>query len=142
MAGAQEKANTNNEVAVVAGSPVQRMLQDGQQSEFGLEVSLQGINGVPISSGQDDSTGGSAILLAVILILMAGGWSRFCFAPANAEAAGEIKRSIDVNKHITFITITSSTATAATAVSKIRRASALYTPTSTPAGGARDVQVD
>jgi hypothetical protein len=31
---AQEKANTNNEVAVVAGSPVQRMLQDGagQQS--------------------------------------------------------------------------------------------------------------
>jgi hypothetical protein len=74
---AQEKANTNNEVAVVAGSPVQRMLQDGagQQSEFGLEVGLQGINGAP-ATGQDDSSGGggSAIGVAVIvLILMAGG---------------------------------------------------------------------
>jgi hypothetical protein len=63
MAGAQEKANTNNEVAVVAGSPVQRMLQDGQQSEFGLEVGLQGINGVPISVARMTAVADRRLLL-------------------------------------------------------------------------------
>jgi hypothetical protein len=69
-------------VSVVADSSVQRMLQDGAaQSEFGLEVGLQGINGVPITGGEDDSSGGSAIVVAVvILILLASGCGLgFCF---------------------------------------------------------------
>jgi hypothetical protein len=99
---AQEKANNNNEVSVVVGSPVQRMLQDGAaQSEFGLEVGLQGINGVPISSGQDDSSDGSPILVAVvILILLAGGCGLgVCFFTKRRSRKEEIERSIDVNKH-------------------------------------------
>jgi hypothetical protein len=98
---AQEKANNNNEVSVVTGSPVQRMLQDGAaQSDFGLDVGLQGINGVPVSV-QDDSSNGSPILVAVvILILLAGGCGLgFCFFTKRGSRKEEIKRSIDVNKH-------------------------------------------
>jgi hypothetical protein len=68
---AQQQQNNNNEVSVVADSPVQRMLQDGAaQSEFGLEVGLQGING--IINGQDDSSGGgsSAIFDAVLVLIL------------------------------------------------------------------------
>jgi hypothetical protein len=77
-------------------------LQDGAaQSEFGLEVGLQGINGVPISSGQDDSSDGSPILVAVvILILLAGGCGLgVCFFTKRRSRKEEIERSIDVNKH-------------------------------------------
>jgi hypothetical protein len=98
---AQQQQNNNNEVSVVADSSVQRMLQDGAaQSEFGLEVALQGINGVPISDGQDDSSDGSPILVAVvILILMASGCGfGFCCFTKRRSRKEEIKRSIDVNK--------------------------------------------
>jgi hypothetical protein len=75
MAAQQNRGESGvSMVSVVTGSS-QRMLQDGAaQSEFGLEVGLQGINGV--SSGQDDTDGGggSAIVVAVvILILLASG---------------------------------------------------------------------
>jgi hypothetical protein len=80
---AQEKANKNNEVSVVVPSPVQRMLQDGAaQSEFGLEVGLQGING--IANGQDEGSGGSgsvifdAVLVLILLVAGCGLGFFFC----------------------------------------------------------------
>jgi hypothetical protein len=97
---AQQQQSKNNEVSVITDSSVQRMLQDGAaQSEFGLEVGLQGINGVPIN-GQDDSSGGgnSAIGVAVVvLILLASGcgfgfW--FCTKRRNRK-----EEEIVVNKH-------------------------------------------
>jgi hypothetical protein len=71
------------------------MLQDGTgQQSVGLEVSLQGINGVPLS-GQDDSTGGSAILVAVIvLILMAADVVSILLLHQQTEAAGDRDRSM------------------------------------------------
>ncbi len=84
MAAQQEKKNNDmntdesraSAVSVVADSSVQRMLQDGApQSEFGLEVGLQGING---SSGAEDSNsdGPSTIAVATIVLiaLAAGGF--------------------------------------------------------------------
>jgi hypothetical protein len=64
-------------VSVVTDS-AQRMLQGGEnQSEFGLEVALQGIDGD--SGDQDSSSGGgsSIIVAAVVLIVLAAGG---CFA--------------------------------------------------------------
>jgi hypothetical protein len=48
------------------------MLQDvAAQSEFGLEVGLQGINGDGESSGQDDSSGdGSSAIVAAVVVLV------------------------------------------------------------------------
>jgi hypothetical protein len=77
MAAQQNRDEAGVSVVSVVADSSQRMLQDGAaQSEFGLEVGLQGINGV--SSDQDDSSsssdGGSAIVVAVVvLILLASG---------------------------------------------------------------------
>jgi hypothetical protein len=100
LMAAQEKANSNNEVSAVTGSPVQRMLQAGAaQSEFGLEVGLQGINGVPVSVEDDSSDGSPIIVAVVILILLAGGCGLgVCFFTKRRSRKEEIKRSIDVNK--------------------------------------------
>jgi hypothetical protein len=102
VAAQQQQQSNNNEVSVVADSSVQRMLQDGAaQSEFGLQVGLQGINGVSDSGEDDSSGGGNSILVAVvILILLAGGCGfGFCFFTKRRSRKEEIKRSIDVNKH-------------------------------------------
>jgi hypothetical protein len=74
---AQQKNNIDESgvsvVSMVADSS-QRMLQDGaDQSEFGLEVGLQGING---DSGIEDSdSGGSStiVVAAIVLIMLAAG---------------------------------------------------------------------
>jgi hypothetical protein len=86
-------------VSVVADSS-QRMLQDGAaQSEFGLEVGLQGINGNGDSSGQDDSSsdGGSAIVAAVVvLVLLAfGGGVGLFFCTRK----GRKEESMDIVNH-------------------------------------------
>jgi hypothetical protein len=55
-------------VSVVADSLVHRMLEDGgAQSEFGLEVGLQGINGVPTN---DSSGGGGSVIIASVVVLL------------------------------------------------------------------------
>ena len=58
----------------VATDSAQRILHDGEnQSEFGLEVRLQGID-VEVSDEGSSSDGGSAIIYAVVvLILLAAG---------------------------------------------------------------------
>jgi hypothetical protein len=136
---AQQQQNNNNEVSVVAGSPVQRMLQAGAaQSEFGLEVGLQGINGVPITS-QDDSSDGSPIIVAVvILILLAGGCGLgFCFLTKRRSRKEEIKRSINVNQH--HHQQHGSNGSVGTYPSQRSMYSDQYT---SQRGSARDVQVD
>jgi hypothetical protein len=88
-------------VSVVADSSVpQRMLQaGGTQSEFGLQVGLQGINGAS-NSGQDDtsSSGGSPIVVAVIVLILlaAGGGLGFFFCTKRRTRKEEIVR---VDKH-------------------------------------------
>jgi hypothetical protein len=79
---AQQKILGNDESGVSVVSVVtdsaQRMLEEGDnQSEFGLEVRLQGINGD--SGDQGSSSGGtsSIIYAAVVLIVLAAGG---CFA--------------------------------------------------------------
>jgi hypothetical protein len=75
---AQKKENNNNnndsDESVVSDWS-QRLLQNGAaETEFGLGVGLQGINGV--SNGQDDSSGGvgSALVVAtVVFVLLAIG---------------------------------------------------------------------
>jgi hypothetical protein len=77
MAAHESRDESGVSVVSVVADSSQRVLQDGAaQSDFGLEVGLQGINGD--SSGQDDSStssgGGSAIAVAVLnFILLAAG---------------------------------------------------------------------
>jgi hypothetical protein len=73
MAAQQNRDDSRSSVVSVVADSSQRMLQDGAaQSEFGLEVGLQGINGDGDSSGQDDSSGdgGSAIVAAVVVLVL------------------------------------------------------------------------
>jgi hypothetical protein len=73
MAAQQNRNDSRSSVVSVVADSSQRMLQDGAaQSEFGLEVGLQGINGDGDSSGQDDSSGdgGSAIVAAVVVLVL------------------------------------------------------------------------
>jgi hypothetical protein len=88
-------------VSVAADSSVsQRMLQaGGTQSEFGLQVGLQGINGAS-NSGQDDtsSSGGSPIVVAVVILILlaAGGGLGFFFCTKRRTRKEEI---VGVDKH-------------------------------------------
>jgi hypothetical protein len=102
MAAQQNRDESGVSVVSVVAESSQRMLQDGAaQSEFGLEVGLQGINGDGgNSSGQDDSSGGgdSPILVAVVvLVLLAGGCGLgffFCTRRNRKEESKDI-----VNHH-------------------------------------------
>jgi hypothetical protein len=74
---AQQMNNNRDEsgvsvVSVVAGSS-QRMLQGADQSEFGLDVGLVGINGDFGDESSSSSGGGSAIAVATVLIFLAAG---------------------------------------------------------------------
>jgi hypothetical protein len=120
-------------VSEVADSSVQRMLQDGAaQSEFGLEVGLQGINGVPIN---DSSDGGiSAIAAAVVVsILFAGGcaFGIWFYTKRRSHKGADIVVNKDHHNHGT-----GSTAASTVATTHLSQRSAIYR------GGARDVQVD
>jgi hypothetical protein len=102
MAAHQDRDESGVSVVTVVADSSQRMLQDGAaQSEFGLEVGLQGINGVP--SDQDDSSsssgGGSAIAVAVVvLILLASGCGLgFFFCTKRKSRKEEIL--VDKNHH-------------------------------------------
>jgi hypothetical protein len=73
MAAQQNRDDSRSSVVSVVADSSQRMLQDGAaQSEFGLEVGLQGIIGDGDSRGQDDSSGdgGSAIVTAVVVLVL------------------------------------------------------------------------
>jgi hypothetical protein len=76
MAAQQQRQLDSNEattISVVADSSQRRLDDGGDESEFGLQVGLQGIN-VDSSSQDSSSSGGSAIVVAVIvLILLAAG---------------------------------------------------------------------
>jgi hypothetical protein len=99
MAAQQQRQQDSNEAAIVsvAADSSQRRLDDGgDESEFGLQVGLQGINGD--SSSQDSSnSGGSAIVVAVIVLIMlaAGCGLGFFFCTKRRTR----KEEIDVNKH-------------------------------------------
>jgi hypothetical protein len=109
--GAQEKANTNNEVAVVAGSPVQRMLQDGagQQSSLVSRSGLQGINGVHPAVAR--MTQWDRFIVAVVILILMAADAVSVLLLHQTQKQEEIKDRSMNN------TITSNTA--ATAVSKI-----------------------
>jgi hypothetical protein len=90
MAAQQKKLDNNNNdsdnnrdesgvsVVSVVTDTAQRMLQEGEnQSDFGLEVGLQGINGESGDQGSSSDGGSSIIVAAVVLILLAAGG---CFA--------------------------------------------------------------
>jgi hypothetical protein len=100
MAAQQNRDESVRSVVSVVADSSQRMLQDGAaQSEFGLEVGLQGINGDSDSSGQDDSSddGGSAIVAAVVvLVLLAiGGGAGFFFYTRKISK----EESMDIVNH-------------------------------------------
>jgi hypothetical protein len=90
---AQEKNNNNNGinnnvVSVVADSS-QRMLQEGTgQSEFGLEVTLQGIEG-DSGDGEDSSSGGASTIavaaIVLIVLALAGGFGFYYFTKRNGK---------------------------------------------------------
>jgi hypothetical protein len=97
MAAQQNRDDSGSSVVSVVADSSQRTLQDGAaQSEFGLEVGLQGINGDGDSSGQDDSSsdGGSAIVAAVVvLVLLAFGGGAglfFCTRKGRKEESKDI----------------------------------------------------
>ncbi len=78
MAAQQNRDDSRSSVVSVVADSSQRMLQDGAaQSEFGLEVGLQGVNGDGgNSNGEDDSgSGGSSAIVGavVVLVLLAAG---------------------------------------------------------------------
>jgi hypothetical protein len=100
MAAQQSRDVSGVSVVSVVADSSQRMLQDGgaAQSEFGLEVGLQGINGNSggdgDSSGQDDSSGGdgSAIVGAVVvMVLLAAGCGLGFFFCTRRDRKEEIK---------------------------------------------------
>jgi hypothetical protein len=105
MAAHQSRGEAGISVVSVVADSSQRMLQDGAaQSDFGLEVGLQGINGD--SSGQDDSStssgGGSAIVVAVLsFILLAAGCGLLFFLCAKKlrEEKGKIAKHRRANTY-------------------------------------------
>jgi hypothetical protein len=102
MAAQQQRQQDSNEAAIVsvAADSSQRMLQAGAaQSDFGLQVGLQGIEGVGGDSSSQDSSssGGSAIVVAVIVLIMLAAGCGFGFFFCTKRRAR--KEEIDVNKH-------------------------------------------
>jgi hypothetical protein len=93
----QQDINEATTISVVADSS-QRMLQDGDaESDFGLQVGLQGINADPVSQ-DSSSSGGSAFVVAVIvLIMLAAGCGSLGFFYCTKRATG--KEEIVVDKH-------------------------------------------
>jgi hypothetical protein len=98
MAIQQQRKKKNNDIntnesrlsviAVVADSSVQRILQDGAtQSEFGLEVGLQGINGISINHSSDGGSFSAIAIAAVVSIFLADGCAVGFWFTSNAEAA-------------------------------------------------------
>jgi hypothetical protein len=72
MAAQQQRQQDSNEattISVVADSSQRRLDDGGDESEFGLQVGLQGING-DSSSHDGSSSGCSAIVVAVIVLMM------------------------------------------------------------------------
>jgi hypothetical protein len=60
------------------------MLQEGaNQSEFGLEVALQGINGESGDQGSSSGGASSIIVAAVVLIALAAGAALLLSAPGG-----------------------------------------------------------
>jgi hypothetical protein len=99
MAAQQQRQQDSNEATTisVAHDASQRMLQAGAaESDFGLQVGLQGITGG--SSRQDSSSsGGSAILVAVIvLIMLAAGCALVFFFMTKGKAR---KEEMNDDKH-------------------------------------------
>jgi hypothetical protein len=103
MAAQQNRDESGVSVVSLVAESSQRVLQDGAaQSEFGLKVGLQGINGVP--SDQDDSSsssdGGSPILVAVVvLILLANGCGLGFFSFALYAKSRNEGIAVDKNHH-------------------------------------------
>jgi hypothetical protein len=140
MAAQQQKKNNDINtdeskayvVSVVADSSVQRMLQDGAaQSEFGLEVGLQGINGVPVNASSDG--GITAIAAAVVVsILLAGGcaFGFWFYTKRRSHKGTDTMVKKDHHTHGTG----STASIVATTYSSQRSAN--------HRGGVRDVQVD
>jgi hypothetical protein len=140
MAAQQQKQNNNinadqseaSVVSVVADSAVHRMLQDqAAQSEFGLEVGLQGINGVP--TNDSSGGGGSAIIASVVVLLVLAGalggglWLR-------TKRTSRKEAEIVANKHHHTHGTSGAASSVATTYSSQRSAN--------HRGGARDVQLD
>jgi hypothetical protein len=99
MASQQSDNNMNRDeselsvVSVVADSSVQRRLQE-PKSEFGLDVGLVGINGLPDPEVEDDTAGGdsSAVVGAVVvLILLACGCGAGFFFLTKRDRKEETK---------------------------------------------------
>jgi hypothetical protein len=100
MASQQRNLDSDeSEVSVVSvvTDSTQRMLQEGEnQSEFGLQVGLQGFDGESDDQG-DSSDGGSAIMYAaVVLILLAAGG---CFAFVVCTRRNRKEEPKDTNYH-------------------------------------------
>jgi uncharacterized iron-regulated membrane protein len=102
MAALQQQESKNNDrdesVVEVTDSSVQRVLQDGAaQSEFGLEVGLQGIDGGPIGKGDSSGGGNTAIVVAlVVLFLLASGSGLVFYTKRRSRKEEEI---VVVNKN-------------------------------------------
>jgi hypothetical protein len=94
MASQQNNNNNNNAIDVVADSSVQRRLQVEPKSEFGLDVGLVGINGLPDPEIEDDAVEGpsSAVVGAVVvLILLACGCGAGFFFLSKRDRKEETK---------------------------------------------------
>jgi hypothetical protein len=95
MAAQQNRDESGVSMVSAVVDSSQRKLQDGAaQSEFGLEVVLQGING--IINGQDDSSGGggSAMFDAVlVLILLVAGCGIGLFFCTRRDRKEEIEET-------------------------------------------------
>jgi hypothetical protein len=92
----QQDSNEATSISVVADSSQRRLDEGGDESEFGLQVGLQGINGD--SSSQDSSSsGGSPIVVAVIVLVILAAGCGFGFFFCTKRRAR--KEEIDVNKH-------------------------------------------
>jgi hypothetical protein len=108
MAAQQKNLDNNNDsdnnrdesgvsvVSVVTDS-AQRVLQEGEnQSDFGLEVRLQGINGESGDQGSSSDGGSSIVYAAVVLILLAAGG---CFAFVACTRRNRKEEPKDTNYH-------------------------------------------
>jgi hypothetical protein len=94
----QQDSNDATSISVVADSSQRRLDEGGDESEFGLQVGLQGINGD--SSSQDSSSsGGSPIVVAVFILIMLAAGCGLGFFFFTRRGARKQEISVDKPHH-------------------------------------------
>ncbi len=92
-----DKDETGVSVVSVVPDSSQRMLQEGSnQSDFGVDVRLQGINGEVGDQGSSSDGGSSIIVAAIVLIVLAAGG---CFAFVACTRRNRKEDSKDIVDH-------------------------------------------